>query len=171
MSVTKEPTNSVSTDNNRTGMQHFKGVNIKPLTLVKTVFLSTMAIIAVIFFSSCARKLVFQVSPIVPAARGDVKIKRDHNKNYNIYVSLEDLAEPSRLTPAKQTYVVWLVANDNSTKNVGQVKTSTSLLSHTLRGSFETVSSSKPVRVFITAEDNATVLMPGGMMVMTTNGF
>ena len=114
---------------------------------------------------------MFQVSPVVPAARGYAKVKKDHNKNYNIYVGLEDLAEPNRLTPARQCYVVWIVANDNSTKNVGQVKTSTSLFSHTLKGTFETVSASKPVKVFITAEDDATVQYPGIMMVMTTTNF
>ena len=146
-------------------------VIIKTNKLVSTFFLGTLSIIAFVLLSSCVRKAVFQVSTVVPAARGYVKVKRDNNRNYNIYVSLEDLAEPGRLTPAKQTYVVWLLANDNSTKNVGQVKTSTSLLSNTLKGSFETVSASKPVKVFVTAEDDATVQFPGQVMVLTTNGF
>ena len=171
MSITKAQKNNASTDNNTKGIHQFEGVHIKPLTIAKTIFLGTAAIIAFVFFSSCARKAVFQVSPVVPAARGYTKVKRDHNKNSNIYVSLEDLAEPNRLTPARQAYVVWIVANDNSTKNVGQVKTSSGLLSHTLKGSFETVSASKPVKVFITAEDDATVQFPGAVMVMTTNGF
>ena len=171
ISLMKAPTNEVSTDNNTKAMHGFESVKVKPFTLAKTIFFATAAIVAVVFFSSCARKAVFQVSPVVPAARGYAKVKKDHNKNYNIYVSLEDLAEPNRLTPAKQSYVVWLVANDNSTKNVGQVKTSTGLLSHTLKGSLETVSASKPVKVFITAEDDATVQFPSAMLVMTTNEF
>lgn len=143
----------------------------KPFTLAKSIFLGTAAIITVLLFSSCARKAVFQISPVVPAARGYIKTKKDSNKNYNVYVSLENLAEPNRLTPAKQTYVVWIVSNDNSTKNVGQVKTSSSLFSHTLKGSFETVSVSKPIKIFITAENNATTEYPGDMVVMTTNEF
>lgn len=170
-SVTKEPNDGVSTDNNTQEMRGDECVAIKPSTFEKTILFGTIAVIAIVFFSSCARKAIFQVSPVVPAARGYTKVKKDHNKNYNIYVSLEDLAEPNRLTPARQSYVVWIVSEDNSTKNVGQVKTSTSLLSHTLKGSFETVSASKPVKVFITAEDDATVQSPGTMLVLTTNGF
>ena len=171
MSSMKAPPNGVSTDNNTKGMQQYGSISTMSFTLAKAFFLGAAAIITVIFLSSCARKAVFQVSPVVPAARGYTKVKKDHNKNYNIYVSLEDLAEPNRLTPAKQSYVVWIVANDNSTKNVGQVKTSTGLMSHTLKGSLETVSASKPVKVFITAEDDATVQFPSAMLVMTTNEF
>ncbi len=167
----KVPTKSGSPDRNSNGKQQSIPLFIKSLMLTKTIVFGTAAIIAFVFFSSCARKAHFQVSPVVPAARGYTKVKRDHNKNYNIYVSLENLAEPSRLTPPKQTYVVWLVSEDNSIKNVGQVKTSTSFFSNALKGSFETVSASKPIKVFITAEDDASVHFPSAMMVMTTNGF
>ena len=171
MSIMQEPEDTTPSIDKKQCTKRSESINIKPSTLAKSIFISSAAIIAFIFMTSCARKAVFQVSPVVPAARGYTKVKKDYNKNYNIYISLENLAEPERLTPAKKTYVVWLLSNDNSTKNVGQVKTSTSLLSHTLRGTFETVSSSKPVRVFITAEDDATVQIPGLMMVMTTNSF
>ena len=167
----KEPKKGVSANNNTKGMSGLVSATFQPFSIVKTILFGTLAFVALIFFSSCARKAVFQVSPVVPAARGYAKVKKDHNKNYNIYVGLEDLAEPNRLTPARQCYVVWIVTNDNSTKNVGQVRTSTSLFSHTLKGTFETVSASKPVKVFITAEDDATVQYPGIMMVMTTTNF
>ena len=158
-------------ENNTKSLEDFEYETNKPFKVAKTILIGFAAIIGLILFSSCARKAVFQVSPVVPAARGYIKVKRDYNKNYNVFVKLENLAEPERLTPPKKTYVVWVVATDNTTKNVGQVKTSTSLLSHTLRGDFETVSASKPVKVFITAEDDATVQFPGAIMVMTTNGF
>jgi hypothetical protein len=171
MWVTKEPENGDSNNGKIMCAENYTSVIIKPITIAKTIVIGSAAIIAFMFFSSCARKAVFQVSPVVPAARGYAKVKRDYNKNYNIYVKLENLAEPERLTPPKKTYIVWLVANDNSTKNVGQVKTSTSLLSHTLRGTFETVSATKPIKVFITAEDDPTVQFPGSILVMTTKGF
>ncbi len=171
MPVLKATTKSSSTDSKLKRIHQIAPKITKPVRIAKTIIFGTASIIAFIFFSSCARKVVFQLSPVVPAARGYIKVKKDYNKNYNINVSLENLAEPNRLTPSKKNYIVWLVANDNSTKNVGQIKTSSSLLSHTLKGSFNTVSASKPVKVFITAEDDASVQFPGAMMVMTTNGF
>ena len=163
--------NDACTKENTVEVQDNNTLLTNPLKLVKTILLGATAIFTVIFLSSCARKAVFQISPVVPAAQGYVKTKKDNNNNFNVYVRLENLAEPSRLTPGKQTYVVWIVAKDNSTKNVGQVKTSTSLFSHALKGSFETVSASKPVKVFITAEDDASVQYPGSMLVMTTKEF
>ena len=139
--------------------------------LVRPFFIGTIIILSFVIFSSCARKAVFQVSSVVPAARGYVKVKKDYNKNYNIYVKLDNLAEPNRLTPPKKAYIVWIVANDNSTKNIGQVKTSTSLFSNALKGSFESVSSSKPVKVFITAEDDETVQFPSNLTVISTKDF
>ena len=171
MSDIKEPTNGVFTDESLEETQTSESTTSNQSTLAKNIIFGTIAIIAYLVLRSRAAKIAFQISPVVPAARGYAKVKKDSNKNYNIYVSIEDLAEPNRLNPAKETYVVWLMANDNSIKNVGQIKTSTSILSHTLKGSFETVSISKLVKVFITAEDDATVLMPEGILVLTTNVF
>jgi len=171
ISVAKEHSNDVFTDSNKTVGQHQETAFNKSAILARAIILGSLTIIALVTFSSCTRKAVFQISPIVPAARGYVKTKKDSNKNYNIYVSLEDLAEPNRLTPPKHAYVVWLATTDNITKNIGQVKTSKSFMSHTLKGSFETVSATKPVKIFITAEDDATVQSPSPMMVMTTDNF
>ena len=171
MLALKAPAKNAYSAEKTKNLKHNSTLLIKPFTLAKTIFLGTAAIITVILLSSCARKAIFQISPIVPAARGYIKTKKDSNKNYNVYVSLENLAEPNRLTPAKQTYVVWIVSDDHSTKNVGQVKTSTSLFSSTLKGSFETVSASKPIKIFITAENDATFQFPSEMIVMTTNEF
>jgi hypothetical protein len=121
--------------------------------------------------SSCARKINFQSSSIVPAARGDVKVKKDNNNNYHIQISLNNLAESKRLDPPKSTYVVWMETADNITKNIGQINSSTGFLSNKLKASFETVSSSKPTRIFITAEDDAGTQYPGSQLVMATRNF
>ena len=122
-------------------------------------------------FSSCAKKRAFQTSTVVPAARGDVKIKKDNNHNYIIHVTLLDLAEPNRLTPPKTVYVVWAVTEDNITKNLGEIKTSTSLFSKTLKGEFKTVSAFKPFKVIVTAEDQSAVQYPSTFEVLSTNNF
>ena len=122
-------------------------------------------------FYSCSRKVTFLTSPTVPAARGFVKVKKDDNKNYLIKIDLSNLAEVTRLQPSKNAYVVWLESDDHVAKNIGQIKSSESLLSNKLKASFETVSSSKPSKIYITAEDNAEIQYPGSQLVISTDNF
>lgn len=119
-----------------------------------------------ILLSSCASKTPFLTSEIIPAARGYVKVDRDKLQNYNIELSLEYLAEAERLTPPKETYVIWMESDQNSTKNIGQINTTSG--SNKLKASFETSSSFEPTRIFISAEDNGTVSYPGSQIVLTT---
>jgi hypothetical protein len=146
-----------------------KSVQTKSLT--HSILPIIAAILVVVYFSSCAKKISFQSSSIVPAARGDVKVKRDNNSNYHIQISLSNLAEPKHLQPSRNLYVVWMETNDNATKNIGQINSSTSFLSGKVKASFETVSSVKPTRIFLTAEDDAGTQYPGSQIVLTTNDF
>jgi len=145
--------------------------SIQTESSINTILTIVAAAIVLFFFSSCARKISFQTSSVVPAARGDVKVKKDNNNNYNIQVSLNNLAEPKRLEPSKNTYVVWMETSDNVTKNIGQINSSTGFLSNKLKASFETVSSTKPTKIFLTAEDDAGIQYPGTQVIMTTNDF
>jgi hypothetical protein len=115
---------------------------------------------------SCAKKTVFNNSPITPAARGEVSVKKDKNNNYNIELQISYLAEPERLNPPRMTYVVWMLTEDNNPINLGQI-----ISSSKLHVKFETVSSSKPKLIFVTAEDDPSVLYPGNMRVLETDKF
>jgi hypothetical protein len=84
---------------------------------------------------------------------------------------LTDLAEVQRLQPVRQTYVVWMLTDHDITKNIGQIKSSTGMMKKQLRASFETVSSFKPIKIFITAEDNADIQYPGNQIVLETDKF
>jgi hypothetical protein len=145
-----------------------KQINSK---IIRNIFLITTAAIMLLCFSSCARKISFQTSSVVPAAEGRVKISMDNNKNYKIKISLSNLAEPERLQPLKKTYVVWMQTDNNGTKNIGQINSSTGFLSSKLKADFETVTSFKPVKIFITAEDDASIQYPGMQVVLSTNNF
>ena len=140
-------------------------------TLTKNMLLGIFAIMIVISFSSCAKKVSFLNSAVQPAARGHAKVKRDNNNNYVIEIHLLNLAESKRLQPPKQTYVVWMVTDHDITQNLGQVNTSTSLLSRKLKTSFKTVSPVKPIKIFITAEDEQGIQSPGGEIVLSTDRF
>ena len=146
-----------------------KKTRLKNLT--KDTLLGIFAIMIVFLFNSCATNISFLNSTVAPAARGSVKVKSDNNKNYVIQISLTDLAESTRLTPSKLTYIVWMVTDRGLTKNVGQLNSSKGFMSKQLKGSFKTVSSDKPVQVFITAEDDAGVQYPGTQVVLSTDKF
>ena len=98
-------------------------------TLTKNIFFGVLTTMMIFSFESCAKKITFLTSSVVPAARGSVKVKRDKNKNYVIQIHLLHLAEVNRLQPSKQTYVVWMVTDQNIIKNIGQIKSSTSTFS------------------------------------------
>ena len=137
--------------------------------MTRNVSLGILTIMMIFLFTSCARKMTFTISPVAPAAQGDVKVKRDKNNNYVIKIEIINLAGIERMQPSKQTYIVWMVTNEGLTKNIGQLISSTSFLSKKLKASFETVSSFYPSKIFITAEENASTQYPGSKVVLSTD--
>ncbi|HEY5369214.1 MAG TPA: hypothetical protein VIJ75_09500 [Hanamia sp.] len=137
----------------------------------RTAGLFSVGILLLIAFMlpSCARKLSFQTSTVVPAAEGSVKVKKNKNKNYDINLSVIRLADPSRLDPPKKVYIVWMNTERNGTKEVGQLNTSSSLLSKTMKSSLKTSVPFQPTGFFITAEDDADMHSPSGQVVLKTN--
>jgi len=140
--------------------------NTKLNVLTRNILIGVLAFSMIIIFTECSRKVYFLSSSVVPAATGYVKVKKNSNKNYVIQVNVSDLAEVSMLTPPKQTYVVWMVSERDQTKNIGQIKSSSRL-----NASFETTSSFKPVKIFITAENDPSSNWPGEPVVLTTDNF
>jgi hypothetical protein len=133
---------------------------------IKNILLIISLLLVVFAFVSCSKKVMFQTSSVVPAARGEVAVKSDKNNNYDIELQISFLAEPERLDPPKKAYVVWMTSEDNNPINLGQIVGTSKL-----KVKFETVSSSKPRKIFITAEDDASIQYPGNMMVLETNNF
>ena len=68
-----------------------------------------------------------------------------------------------------KTYVVWMETDETYVKNIGQINTSTGLLSKRLKSSFTTVSSIKPTKIFITAEEDGSIQYPGTTVLTTAN--
>ncbi len=137
---------------------------------LKIIF-GILSIMILLTFESCTKKISFLISPVVPAAEGTVQVKSDKNKNYVIDLDLIRLAAPERLTPPKKSYVVWMLNQQNSTINLGQIKSTTGFLSNSLKASFKTVSAFKPIKIFITAEDDSDIKYPGSIVILTTDNF
>jgi hypothetical protein len=137
----------------------------------KSILVALFTAAMIISFNSYAAKPKFLPSSVVPSTEGYAKVKKDKNNNYAIEINLYNLPEANRLDPPKKTYVVWMVTQDDMTKNMGQINTSKKALSRTSKSSFNTVSPSKPVKIFITAEDEALLQDPGRQQVISTDRF
>lgn len=137
------------------------------IVVKNTIFLFT-ALFTLFSISACATKTPFMSSSVVPAARGTVKIKKDNNENHVISIEITNLAEPGRLTPARNSYVVWMESGNRMVKNIGQIVSDSGFMSQTLKASFEAVSSTKPTKIFITAEDDPGASYPNSVVVFTT---
>lgn len=135
-------------------------------TYMKRAFLGLLALMIILPLSVSAKKIPFLTSSVAPAATGYIKIKKDSNKNYRIKVTVDNLALIERIQPTQQTYVVWMVNDRNETINIGRI-----ISSKNLSGYMQTVSSSRPIKIFITAEVDESVYYPGELMILTTDNF
>lgn len=129
-----------------------------------------LTLLLVLSIVGCSRKIPFTTSTAVPAAVGRVKMKKDNNNNYALNLEVRNLAEPKRLATPQNVYIVWMETSDGL-KNIGQLKTGSNLLSKTLKASLNTVTPLKPNRIFVTAENNASISYPGAQVVLSTNPF
>jgi hypothetical protein len=138
-------------------------------TISKLLLLS---FISVVYLTSCSssQKVAFNTSTVDPGAEGHVKVKKDNNGNYTIDVNIDGLADSKKLTPAKNIYIVW-IETDEGTKNIGQIHSGGSRFSKAKKASITTVSTHKPKRIFISAEDDPKIETPGTQIVMTTDSF
>ena len=139
--------------------------------LVKGVLFSILMGSVIVLSTSCAQKVAFLNSPVVPAAKGTVKVTQDKNKNYVIDVEIQDLADVERLQLSRDTYVVWMETDRGNTENLGQLKSSSSFMSKQNTASLQTVSPYNPVKIFVTAEDGTDARFPGGQIILTTRSF
>ena len=137
----------------------------------KYILLSASAAFLLLSFTSYVKKIKFLTSSVVPAALGYVTIKKDKNENYVIKIKIEELAEVKKLEPSKNRYIVWMETEELMVKNMGQIISDTRCISSKLKAAFETVTSFKPTKIFITAEDDAEIQYPGTQFILETNRF
>ena len=112
---------------------------------------------------ACASKVIFPVSPTVPAADARAKVELDDNGNAQISLTVAHLATPDRLFPPRSVYVVWIQPPDEDETNLGQLR-----LDGDLRGRIVGITPFTRFRVIVTAEDEPTVRFPGSQIVLAT---
>lgn len=139
--------------------------------LSRNILLGATLALLLLSLTSCAKKITFQTSSVVPAARGNVTIDKDNNNNYAVKIRINNLAEVKRLEPSRIAYVVWMETDASQVKNIGQIKSDTKFISSKLKATFETVTAFKPTKIFITTEENPDVQYPGNQLILETNRF
>ena len=119
-------------------------------------------LILTIILGGCSQTIAFKKSRVVPAAELDLKINLDKNGNYNIELNVENLALPQDLTPAKNTYIVWVVTGQGNF-SVGQL-----LIDKNLNVALSAITPYKPSSIIITSEDDQEATYPCLQVVLTS---
>ena len=157
---------------------------INPGSLPKNMIAGIFAATMIFAYSSCANKAVAvakspnaenpasATTPLAPENRGQVQVTRDINSNYVIQINLRELEELSTIEPsANKTYVVWMEADKQSAKNLGQINSNTGWLSDKSKAFFEATSVLKPTKVFISEETAVSVQIPGSKIIWSSSKF
>lgn len=117
---------------------------------MKTNQIIRLSIFFLFLFSlgACSKKYTFPTSTITPAADGQVKVKKQKGGIYSFETKVESLANPSRLTPSRDHYIVWAQNEAGEFQNLGTME-----LSKKNRATLEGALMYKPLYFIVTAED------------------
>lgn len=126
---------------------------------------SILALIGVaVLVASCSSIAKFPVSTTVPAAEITATKKMDRNKNYVIELKAINLAEASRLDPPMKNYNVWIVVDNGTTKNIGQL-----INKNAKTAVLKTTTPFDVDEIFITAEEKGDLSFPEGVEISRTS--
>ena len=104
-------------------------------------------------------------SPVIPAAEGHAKFGKAPNGNTSIDLTVKHLADPQKLTPPVNYYVVWLRASkDAAAQNIGALT-----VDKNLDGKLDTVTALHSFDLFITGEGSDQVQQPMGQPLLWTS--
>ena len=104
------------------------------------------------------------VSPTIPAAESTVRFAKTTNDNTSIDLKVKHLAQPEKLTPPAQNYVVWVRSSKTAPpQNIGALS-----VDKNLTGTLQTVTSLHAFELFITGEASGQVQQPAGPPLMWT---
>ena len=131
-----------------------------PKNLSLAIRVVAVALIAV----GCATKTIpFRHEPAQPAATGEMEVRPEPNGNAYVKLRVEHLADPSRLTPPRVTYMLWAQHRDGESALLGRLA-----LNKKLKASWQGTVPFDSFRLLVTAEDLPAPLEPGTPEVLAT---
>ena len=130
---------------------------------LRVVMLVTFCLLA---SAGCAHKVMFQGSPLQPAADAKVKVRLDQNQNTLVELELEHVAPADRLWPPRMVYVVWAESTDGKLSQLGQLRVNEKREAH-----FNGTTALERFRLVITAEDDPLPEQPSQPYMLATDFF
>ena len=136
--------------------------NIKPL-LVAMGLAGTLGLgCKSLGMNKNAQTYPLQISHVVPAAKGDVKITPQEGGNHRVEVKVDHMAPASLASPGATTYVVWLKPEGTGrVQNVGTLPVGSNREGH-----FETVTPFTDFEVLVTPEKDPQAVHPSNTSVL-----
>lgn len=122
-------------------------------------FLPIVLMISMLTFTTLgwAKDIPLVADATIPAASGKVSVDKDNNSNLKVKLEVKHLAQPTTLTPARQSYVVWIEPRGHEPENQGQMR-----VNNDLNGEFQTRTAYRAFDLYVTAEDSPTASTPTG---------
>jgi hypothetical protein len=128
---------------------------------INTRALIPFSVIAIAMLAlGCANSAKFPVSTITPAAEISATKSKDRNNNYVIEVSTKNMASADRLSPSMNNYSVWLVTDNDGTKNLGQLDNKNGK-----NASLKATTPFNGKEIYITAEPKGDNTYPSGIEI------
>lgn len=128
-------------------------------------FLPAILMLAVFWpFGGGGKKVQMMAGSATPGAQGTINVSSSGNNNVKMDIKVQDLVNPSGLTPAENVYVLWVQPEGQAAQNEGEVK-----VDKKENGQIHTETAYKRFKVFITAEQNAQVKTPTGPQVLSAD--
>src|SRR5258708_4919676 len=111
---------------------------------IRNIAITTVLCLFLLSLSSFAKTFRLTNDPSIPSAAGKVESDHDKNGNVRLHVTVEHLAKPEKLTPSKNTYVVWIQPSGSAAQNLGELR-----VGDHLKGEFTGVTPEKNFDLFI----------------------
>ena len=137
---------------------------------MKSISIVAAAAVGAFMLSGCAmfggsKHARLNTSPTIPAAQGIVNLEKAKNNNTSIDLVVKHLAEPRKLTPPANVYVVWVRGSkDAAPQNVGALT-----VNKNLTGELKTTTPLAAFDLFITAEESGQVQKSSGQQLLWTS--
>jgi hypothetical protein len=113
--------------------------------------------------AGAATTLPLGSSPEAPAAQGKVRLSRTKNGNVEIKLSVKHLANPGRIVPGSDVFVVWArgLAPGAEAQNLGAL-----VVDKKLNGKLRATTAMSSFDLFITCEQSQTALAPASLELL-----
>jgi hypothetical protein len=106
--------------------------------------------------AGCAyQELGFALSPVLPAAYPNARIRQDVNENQLVEIEIEHMAPPGHLSPPRSVYVVWAEGDEGRILPLGQLR-----VGEDREGHFRGVTALERFRILISAEIDPQATQP-----------